>query len=50
VVEASIGWNYTTWLNIAFLAFAANLIWRFVSTGGVPMLRMMNRPQGMQTH
>jgi hypothetical protein len=50
VVEASIAWNYTTWLNIAFLVLAAYLIWRFVRTGGVPMLRMMNRPQGMETH
>jgi len=36
VVEATTAWNYTTWLNIAFLAFAAYLIWRFVRTGGVP--------------
>ncbi|SIO65558.1 hypothetical protein SAMN05443247_10659 [Bradyrhizobium erythrophlei] len=50
VVEATIAWNYTTWLNIAFLALAAYLVWRFVRTGGVPMLRMMNRPEGMQTH
>jgi uncharacterized membrane protein YraQ (UPF0718 family) len=46
VVEATIAWNYTTWLNIAFLALAAYLVWRFVRTGGVPMLRMMNRPEG----
>jgi uncharacterized membrane protein YraQ (UPF0718 family) len=50
VVEASISWNYTTWLNIAFLVLAAYLLWRFVRTGGVPMLLMMNRPEGMQTH
>lgn len=41
VIEASISWNYTTWLNIAFLAIAAVLIVRFVTSGGVPMLRMM---------
>jgi hypothetical protein len=48
VVEATIVWNYTTWLNILFLALAAYLVWRFVRTGGIPMLRMMNRP--MQTY
>jgi len=50
VVEASINWDYTTWLNIAFLALAAYLVWRFVRTGGVPMLKMMNRPKVMQAH
>jgi uncharacterized protein len=44
VVEASITWNYTTVLNILFLCLAAALVWRFFSTGGLPMLRMMNRP------
>jgi len=32
-VEASIAWNYTTWLDLAFLLLAAVLIWRFVSIG-----------------
>jgi uncharacterized membrane protein YraQ (UPF0718 family) len=44
VVEASVTWNYTTWLNLAFLVLAAVLIWRFVRTGGPHMLRMMNSP------
>src|ERR1700720_673392 len=44
VVEASITWNYTTWLNIAFLAVAGLLVWRFLRSGGLGMLRMMNRP------
>jgi uncharacterized membrane protein YraQ (UPF0718 family) len=44
VVEASVTWNYTTWLNLAFLVLAALLIWRFVRTGGARMLRMMNSP------
>ena len=44
IVEASIAWNYTTWLNLIFLVLAALLVWRFVSTGGIGMLRMMNRP------
>jgi uncharacterized membrane protein YraQ (UPF0718 family) len=41
VIEAHIAWNYTTWLNIAFLILAAVLVVRFVRHGGVPMLRMM---------
>jgi uncharacterized membrane protein YraQ (UPF0718 family) len=44
IVEAAIAWNYTTWLNIVFLALAALLVWRFLNTGGPAMLRMMNRP------
>ncbi|GAA1219357.1 permease [Kitasatospora nipponensis] len=34
-------WNYTTWLNIAFLLLTAALIIRFWRTGGPAMLRMM---------
>jgi len=37
-------WNYTTVLNIVFLAIAAALVVRFLRTGGPMMLRMMNRP------
>jgi uncharacterized protein len=44
VIEASITWNYTTWLNIAFLVLAGMLVWRFMRTGGPQMLRMMNIP------
>ncbi|MEU6669101.1 permease [Streptomyces sp. NPDC046727] len=36
-----ISWNYTTWLNIAFLTLAAVLLVRFVRTGGPAMLRTM---------
>ncbi|MFJ2715566.1 permease [Streptomyces sp. NPDC087437] len=36
-----IRWNYTTWLNIAFLLLAALLLARFWRTGGPSMLRMM---------
>jgi uncharacterized protein len=46
IVEASVTWNYTTVLNIVFLGLAAVLVWRFVRTGGLPMLRMMDRPMG----
>jgi hypothetical protein len=42
VVEASVSWNYTTFLNIVFLALSAILVARFLRTGGPAMLRMMN--------
>jgi uncharacterized protein len=41
VIEASIQWNYTTVLNIIFLILAAALCYRFVRSGGIPMLKMM---------
>jgi uncharacterized membrane protein YraQ (UPF0718 family) len=41
VIESGVSWNYTTWLNIVFLIVAAVLVTRFVTTGGMPMLRMM---------
>src|SRR5258708_38771900 len=41
VIEAGITWNYTTWLNIAFLILAAALLYRFFRTGGRAMLTMM---------
>jgi uncharacterized protein len=45
VVEASISFNYTTVLNIVFLALAAVLVTRYFRRGGgVAMLRMMNAP------
>jgi uncharacterized protein len=44
VIEATITWDYTTWLNIVFLALAAWFVWRSFRTGGLAMLRMMNRP------
>ena len=39
--DGGISWDYTTWLNIAALAVAALLGWRFVRTGGARMLTMM---------
>jgi uncharacterized membrane protein YraQ (UPF0718 family) len=51
IAEASLVWNYTTWLNIVFLVLAGLLVWRFLKTGGPAMLRMMNRPAAMgQSH
>src|SRR5438067_6607514 len=44
VVEAHVSWNYTTVLNIVFLALAAILLIRFLRTGGAAMLRSMNTP------
>ena len=41
VMAAGISWNYTTWLNIAFLLISALLVVRFFTSGGGPMLRMM---------
>lgn len=44
-------WNYTTFLNIAFLALAAALLIRFFRTGGRTMLRMMGgTPSSGQYH
>jgi hypothetical protein len=45
-----VAWNYTTWLDIAFLALAAILVIRFVRTGGVPMLRMMGGSPDHEHH
>lgn len=42
IVAESIRWNYTTVLNIVFLALAAMLVIRFLRTGGPAMLRMMS--------
>jgi uncharacterized membrane protein YraQ (UPF0718 family) len=53
VLDAAIEWNYTTWLNIAFLVLALALAVRFLRTGGVPMLRMMGgepEPTGGSHH
>jgi uncharacterized membrane protein YraQ (UPF0718 family) len=45
VIEASVTWNYNTYLNIIFLGVAAVLLWRYFRRGGgIAMLRMMNRP------
>jgi uncharacterized membrane protein YraQ (UPF0718 family) len=42
ITEASVALNYTTVLNVIFLAVAAGLLAQFVRTGGLPMLRMMD--------
>lgn len=50
VVEAGLRWNYTTYLDIAFLFLAAVLVWRFFRTGGPAMLRMMDKPANAHAH
>jgi len=44
VFETRPTWNYTTYLDIAFLVLMAVMAWRFLTTGGVNMLRAMARP------
>ena len=47
VETAELSWNYTTYLNIVFLALGAVLVWRYFRRGGgVAMLRMMDEPMG----
>jgi hypothetical protein len=41
VGEMALHWDYTTVLNILALAVAAGLVYRFVRTGGLSMLKMM---------
>jgi len=41
VLGQGFAWDYTTWLNLAFLALAAVLVWRFLRTGGPAMLKHM---------
>src|SRR4030088_885591 len=44
VFQTQPSWNYNTFLNVAFLALAALLGWRFLRTGGIDMLRAMDGP------
>ncbi|HXP55239.1 MAG TPA: hypothetical protein VN847_09800, partial [Streptosporangiaceae bacterium] len=51
IPDQGIAWDYTTWLNIAFGLLAVALLVRFVRSGGLPMLRMMNgSPDSMEHH
>lgn len=49
-ITEGIQWNYTTILNIFFLLLAAVLVLRFLRTGGVSMLKMMNTPEKEMDH
>jgi uncharacterized membrane protein YraQ (UPF0718 family) len=42
VAEPHVTLNYTTILNVVFLVLAVVLLWRFFTTKGLAMLRMMN--------
>lgn len=44
VMEASIFWKYTGWLNIIFSALAGLVTGRFSQRGAPAMLRIINRP------
>jgi uncharacterized protein len=44
VAVTAVTWNYTSWLNVAFLLLAVFLVVRFVRSGGTAMLRMMGGP------
>ncbi|MFJ9723973.1 permease [Streptomyces sp. NPDC101209] len=50
IPDEGVSWNYTTWLNIAFLLLAAVLVWRFWRTGGPAMLRMMGGAPSEEDH
>jgi len=51
VMTEGVRWNYTTWLNIVFLLLTAVLVVRFLRTGGMAMMRMMNgEPDDMAQH
>jgi hypothetical protein len=41
-ITDSISFNYTTVLNIIFVSLAVWLLMRFIKTGALPMLKMMN--------
>jgi uncharacterized protein len=44
VFDTTVSWNYDTFLNIAVLLLVAVLLVRFLRTGGIDMLRMMEMP------
>ena len=51
VIQASVTLDYTTVLNVLFLTLAAILVARYFRIGGgLPMLRMMNKPMGKHAH
>ena len=49
-MESGVTLNYTTVLNVLFLFLASALVARAVRTGVVPMLRMMDEPEGHHDH
>jgi uncharacterized protein len=49
-IMEGVEWNYTSVLNILFLLLAVVLVIRFLRTGGLPMLRMMETPAHEMSH
>jgi uncharacterized membrane protein YraQ (UPF0718 family) len=50
VFDSGVGWDYNTFLNIAFVALIGVFLVRFLRTGGPMMLAEMNaRPRGRET-
>ena len=45
VFDTSVTWNYDTFLNIGFLMLMAVMLVRFLRTGGIEMVRMMEMPE-----
>lgn len=50
VITQGPSWDYTSMLNIIFLVVAALLVYRFVRTGDLEMLAMMDTPEEMDHH
>jgi uncharacterized protein len=49
-LQAGPSLNYTTVLNVIFLGIMVLLGWRFLRTGGLEMLRMMEMPPDQHAH
>ena len=50
VFATTISWDLDTFVNVAFLLLTAALGWRFLRTGGVAMLRMMEHAPTEHVH
>src|SRR5487761_516011 len=44
--QAPPAWNYTSFLDLVFIALIAVMLWRFLTTGGPQMIRAMSQPGG----
>jgi len=50
IITGGFRWNYTSWLNIIFLIIAIVLVYRFIKSGGLPMLKMMDKQKMSMEH
>lgn len=50
IVRASVTLNYTMTLNIIFLLLATAMVWRFLRTDGLKMLRMVDTRSEAMAH